>query len=376
MFGKKIHLFTLFGFSVGIDFTWFFLAILVAWSLASYLFPVYYKGYSTGIYWAMGVAGAIGLFISIVFHEFWHSMVARRLGLPMKGITLFIFGGVAEMEDEPASAKVEFLMAIVGPLSSLVLGGIFLLIYWGGRAAGWPMGVWGVLQYLGWLNLLLAAFNMIPAFPLDGGRVLRSILWAAKGNLRWSTRVAAAIGSGFGILLIILGLLTFIAGGFIAGLWYFLIGLFVRAAARMSYRQALVRSALAGETVARFMQTNPVVVSPSLSVHELVNDYFYRYHYKMFPVVTDGTLVGCITSRQVGNVPKELWDQRRVQDVLAPCSTQNAVPPNTDAMQALALMNRTGNGRLLVVDGEHLVGIVTLKDLLKFLDLKLDLEGK
>jgi Zn-dependent protease/predicted transcriptional regulator len=376
MFGKKIHLFTLFGFSVGIDFTWFFLAVLVAWSLAAYLFPLYYKGYSTGIYWAMGVAGAVGLFFSIVFHEFWHSMVARRLGLPMKGITLFIFGGVAEMEDEPASAKVEFLMAIVGPLSSLVLAGIFLLIYWGGRAGHWPMGVWGVLQYLGWLNLLLAVFNMIPAFPLDGGRVLRSILWAVKGDLRWSTRVAAAMGSGFGILLIILGVLTFIAGAFISGLWYFLIGLFVRAAARMSYRQALIRSALTGETVARFMRTDPVVVAPSVSLRELVDDYFYRYHYKMFPVVTDGMLVGCIASRQVGNVPREQWDQRRVQDVLTPCSPQNTVSPNTDAMQALAIMSRTGNGRLMVVDDGRLVGIVTLKDLLKFLDLKLDLERK
>ena len=175
MFGRTIHLFTLFGFRVGIDFTWFVLAILVAWSLASYLFPAYYKGYTTDIYWAMGMVGAVGLFLSIVFHEFWHSMVARRLGLPMKGITLFIFGGVAEMEEEPANARTEFLMAIVGPLSSAVLGGIFLGLYWGVRSADGPASVWGVLQYLGWLNLLLAVFNMIPAFPLDGGRVFRSI---------------------------------------------------------------------------------------------------------------------------------------------------------------------------------------------------------
>ena len=376
MFGKKIHLFTLFGFSVGIDFTWFFLAVLVAWSLASYLFPLYYKGYSTGVYWAMGVAGAVGLFFSIVFHEFCHSMVARRFGLPMRGITLFIFGGVAEMEDEPANAKTEFLMAIVGPLSSAVLGGLLLLISRRAIAAHWPASVWGVLQYLGWLNFLLALFNMIPAFPLDGGRVFRSILWAAKGNLRWATRVAAAFGTGFGMLLIVLGLLTFIMGGFITGIWYFLIGLFVRAAAQMSYRQVLIRQALGGEPIANFMQPNPIVVSPSISVYELVNNYFYQYHHRMFPVASDGTLVGCVTTKQVRDLPRDEWDRRSVQDVLAPCSTENAIPSNTDAMKALSLMNRTGNSRLMVVDGDRLVGIVTLKDMLKFLNLKLDLEGE
>ncbi len=375
MFGRKIHLFTLFGFDVGIDFTWVFLAVLVAWSLASYLFPVYYQGYSRGIYWAMGVAGALGLFFSIVFHEFWHSMVARRFGLPMRGITLFIFGGVAEMEDEPANAKTEFLMAIAGPVSSVVLGGVFLLIYWGGAAAHWPMYVWGVLHYLGWLNIILAIFNMIPAFPLDGGRVLRSILWSVKGDIRWSTRVAAAFGSGFGMLLIILGLLTFITGNIVTGIWYFVIGMFIRGAAQMSYRQVLIRRAFGGETIERFMQTNPITVPPWITIHDLVNDYFYRYHYKMFPVTTDGTLAGCITSKQIKDVPREEWDLRRVEDVLAPCSIENVIPPDTDAMKALTIMNRTGNSRLMVVDGDHLVGVVTLKDMLKFLNLKMDLEG-
>jgi Zn-dependent protease/predicted transcriptional regulator len=375
MFGKKIHLFTLFGFDVGIDFTWIFLAVLVAWSLASYLFPVYYAGYSRGTYWAMGVAGALGLFFSIVFHEFWHSMVARRFGLPMRGITLFIFGGVAEMEDEPANAKTEFLMAIAGPISSVVLGGFFLLVYRGTAAINWPKPVWGVLQYLGWLNIILAIFNMIPAFPLDGGRVLRSILWSLKGDLRWSTRVAAAFGSGFGMLLIILGLLTFVMGSIVTGIWYFVIGMFIRGAAQMSYRQVLIRRAFAGETVARFMQTNPVTVPPWVTIHELVNDYFYRYHYKMFPVTTDGTLAGCITSKQIKMIPREEWDLRRVEDILAPCSIENVISPDTDAMKALSVMNRTGNSRLMVVEGDHLLGVVTLKDMLKFLDLKLDLEG-
>ncbi len=376
MFGRKIHLFTLFGFEVGIDFTWFLLAILLAWSLAEGLFPAYYRGHSTATYWWMGVAGALGLFLSIVFHEFWHSVIARHFGLPMKGITLFIFGGVAEMEDEPPDAKTELLMAIAGPISSAVLGGLFLAAYWGGHSAHWPEPVWGVLQYLGWLNLVLAVFNMIPAFPLDGGRVLRSILWAARGDLRWSTRIAAGFGSGMGILLILLGLFAFITGNVITGIWYFLIGMFIRGAAQMSYRQVLIRNALGGETISRFMEPNPIVVPPSISIHELVNDYIYRYHYKMFPVATDGTLLGCISARQVKDIPREQWDQRRVEDALTTCSIENTIPPDTDAMKALAIMNRTGNSRLLVVAGDQLVGIITLKDMLKFLNLKMDLEGK
>jgi len=374
MFGRKIHLFTIFGFDVGIDFTWILLAVLITWSLAKGLFPVWFGNHSTATYWWMGVAGAIGLFLSIVFHEFWHAIIARHYGLPIKGITLFVFGGVAEMEDEPHNAKTELLMAIAGPVSSVALGISFLLVYGVGRTIRWPEPVGGVLFYLGWLNLVLAVFNMLPAFPLDGGRVLRSILWFARGDLRWATRIASAIGSGLGIFLIVLGLLSFIGGSFITGIWYFLIGMFIRGAALTSYRQVLIRNALSGETIAHFMQPNPVTVPPSASIRELVDDYLYKYHYKMFPVTADDTLEGCITSNEVKNIPREQWGTLHVQDVLVPCSVDTTIPQDTDAMKALSLMNRTGRSRLMVVEGDHLVGVITLKDMLKFLDLKIDLE--
>jgi len=374
MFGRKIHLFTIFGFDVGIDFTWILLAVLITWSLAKGLFPVWFGNHSTATYWWMGVAGAIGLFLSIVFHEFWHAIIARLYGLPIKGITLFVFGGVAEMEDEPHNAKTELLMAIAGPVSSVALGISFLLVYGVGRTIRWPEPVGGVLFYLGWLNLVLAVFNMLPAFPLDGGRVLRSILWFARGDLRWATRIASAIGSGLGIFLIVLGLLSFIGGSFITGIWYFLIGMFIRGAALTSYRQVLIRNALSGETIAHFMQPNPVTVPPSASIRELVDDYLYKYHYKMFPVTADDTLEGCITSNEVKNIPREQWGTLHVQDVLVPCSVDTTIPQDTDAMKALSLMNRTGRSRLMVVEGDHLVGVITLKDMLKFLDLKIDLE--
>jgi len=374
MFGKRIPLFKLLGFTVNIDLSWLILAVLVTWSLAKGLFPYYFEGLSNQVYWWMGIAGAIGLFISIVFHEFCHSIVARHFGLPMKGITLFIFGGVAEMESEPQSPKVEFLMAIMGPVSSVLLGAAFYLASMAGKSVGWPTSVNGVLQYLMVINFVLAGFNLLPAFPLDGGRVLRSILWGIRGNLRWATRIASGLGSAIGILLIVLGFLSFISGSFIGGIWYFLIGMFIRQASQMSYNQLLMRNALAGEEISRFMMTEPISVSPSLTVKQLVNDYFYKYHYKMFPVSNGDGPIGCVGSKQVKEVPKDEWSRHTVKEVAAPCSDDNTISPETDALQALSLMSRTGNSRLMVVEENRLLGIVTLKDMLKFLSLKIDLE--
>jgi Zn-dependent protease/predicted transcriptional regulator len=374
MFGKKIPLFSLFGFKVGVDLTWLVLAVLITWSLAKGLFPSYFEGYSNTTYWWMGIAGAVGLFASIIFHEFCHSMVARRFGLPIKGITLFIFGGVAEMNEEPKSPKVEFFMAIMGPVSSVILGLLIGAAVFAGGKMNWPEPVTGVLKYLVWLNFILAGFNLLPAFPLDGGRVLRAALWKIKGNLRWATRVASRLGSGIGLFFIIIGIMTFVMGGFIGGMWYFLIGMFIRWASQMSYRQLLIRKSLAGEQIGRFMKTEPVTIPSSASVEQLVNDYFYRFHYKMFPVVDNGDLKGCVDTNQVKELPREQWAKHTVSDVTKPCSETNTTSPQTDAMKVLSQMNKTGNSRFLVTEQNHLVGIVTLKDMLKFLSLKIDLE--
>lgn len=374
MFGRSIKLFNLFGFEVSIDLSWLIIAVLVSWSLAAGFFPYLYKNLTTETYWLMGVIGALGLFLSVIFHEFCHSLVARRLGLPMKGITLFIFGGVAEMGEEPPSARVEFLMAIAGPLSSLGLAAVFYLIYVQGMSAKWPLPVNGVIRYLAYINVILAVFNILPAFPLDGGRVLRSILWGAWNDLRRATRVSANIGSAFGIALMALGILQLIGGNFIAGMWWFLIGMFIRSAAQMSYQQLLVRNALEGEPARRFMNPNPVTAPGSITVEELVKDYIYKYHYKMFPVLDNGRLVGCITTRQIKEVPREKWGQEIIGELASPCSLENTISPETDAVKALALMHKTGNSRFLVVEGNHLVGILTLRDLMAFLSLKVELE--
>lgn len=374
MFGKRITLFKLLGFEVRIDLSWVVIAALVVWSLSAGLFPVYYSGLSRQTYWLMGITGAFGLFASIVFHEFCHSIVARNYGMPMKGITLFIFGGVAEMGDEPTSAKAEFMMAVVGPLSSIFIGALSYGVHLLGDKSGWPESVNGVIRYLAYINVLLAAFNLLPAFPLDGGRMLRSILWGARKNLRWATNISSGIGSTFGILLIVFGIYQFFRGDLIGGLWWFLIGMFLQEAARTSYRQLLIRKALEGESVRRFMQTDPVTVPPSTSVQKLVEDYVYKYHFKMFPVVDSGKLVGCISTKQVQNVPREAWGTETVQEIAVQCPTENTIDPQADAVQALSLMNRTGDSRLMVTEDSRLVGIISLKDMLKFLSLKVELE--
>jgi len=362
MFERKIPLFTLFGFRVSIDITWFVLVVLITWSLAKGVFPHYFAGFSNTTYWWMGAAGALGLIISIIFHEFCHSLVARQFDLPMKGITLFIFGGVAEMNKEPENAKSEFFMAIAGPISSVVLAGIFFLFSTAGKAVNWPGPVNGVLMYLGWLNIILAGFNMVPAFPLDGGRVLRSILWYAKGDLRWATRISSRLGATFGLFLMIMGVISFISGNFIGGLWYFLIGMFIKSASQMSYRQLLVKNALMGEPISRFMAAQAVTAPPSIMVSDLVEDYFYKYHYKMFPVTEDGMLKGCVTTRQIKELSKEQWATTKVSDIAQPCSEGNTISPKTDSIKALSLMNSTGNSRLMVVEGNKLLGVISLKD--------------
>jgi Zn-dependent protease len=375
MFGRKIELFTAFGIPIRIDTSWFVVALLISWSLADSYFPSSYPGLPTATYWAMGIAGALGLFASIIGHELAHALAARQYGLSIRGITLFIFGGVAEMDREPPSAKAEFFVAIAGPIASVFLAVMFLVASLVGTFARWPGSASGVLFYLMFINFVLVVFNMIPAFPLDGGRVLRSALWSWKKDLRWATAVTSRIGSGFGILLIGFGVLEVVLRqDFISGMWLFLIGMFLRNAAQGSFRQLVLRRNLEGEKVRRFMHADPIAVPRAISVAELVDQYVYRYHHKLFPVVDDDRLIGCVTTHQIKEMPQEEWSRQTVGSIAKPCSPENTVGPETDALEALGLMSRSGASRLMVVENERLVGIIALKDLLGFLALKVELE--
>jgi len=373
MFGKPVSLFTVFGFEIKIDISWLFLAALITWSLASGLFPEYYKDLPKSSYWWMGVAGAVGLFVSIIFHELTHSLVARRYGVSMKEITLFIFGGVAQMEQDPPHPRAEFMIAIAGPLSSGFLALSSWLAYKIALNAAWSVTLTGVLNYLSWLNMILAAFNLIPAFPLDGGRILRSALWKWKKDVRWSTDIASKIGSGFGLLLTIMGIIYIVTGNFVGGLWWFLIGLFVRSAAQSSYRQILAHSLFHAKKVKDLMVTDPVTVPRSISLEEFIRDYVYKYHFQAYPVLSFGRLTGCVYVKQIASVPREEWAAQTVGSIALSCDKDITIGPEEDANKALELMNRTGNSRLLVVDGDELKGIISLKDMLALLSLKMEL---
>ena len=375
MFGRRITLFKMLGFEVRVDASWLLIAFLITWSLAVGVFPNELPGLLTGTYWWMGIAGALGLFGSIVIHEFSHSIVARHYGVPMKGITLFIFGGVAEMEEEPPNPKTEFLMAIAGPLASVAIGGVFYAISAAARTS-WPIEFLAVVGYLSSTNWLLAGFNMIPAFPLDGGRVLRAALWQRSGNLVRATRTAAFAGSSFGTLLIVGGVLQLLWGNFVGAVWWFLLGMFLRKVSTASYHRVLLQSVLKGEPVRRFMNRNLVSVPPDITVQDLVDNYIYKYHRKMFPVVTDSQqLVGCVSTEQVKKLPRSEWSQHNLREIAQPCSRQNTITPDTDAAKVLSIIGRAEDSPLLVVENDQLVAFVSPQDLLHFLSIKLELEG-
>jgi len=375
MFGSRLTLFKLLGIEIRLDASWLLLAILITWTLAVGFFPGSYPDLEPMTHWLMGAVAAAGLFASIVLHELAHATVARRDGLGIDGITLFVFGGVAEMKAEPASPMKEFRMAIAGPIASLVIAGGCYLVALAGSAVGAALPFVGVFAYLAFINTILAVFNMVPAFPLDGGRVLRAALWGWQGSLRRATRITSTIGSGFGIFLIVMGLFSVLQGSLIGGIWWFLIGLFVRAAAQMSYQQVLVRRGLEGVPVRQVMKADPVTVAPDLAVADLVEGYVYRHHFKLFPVVEAGRLVGCVRLTDVKTVPRQDWGTTTVAAIMQDCTAERMVGPDEDALSLLPRLGGEADGRLLVTETGRLLGIVTRRDLFAYLALKLDLEG-
>jgi Zn-dependent protease len=314
---------------------------------------------------------AAGIFLCLILHELGHALVGRRFGIRFRSIRLFIFGGVAEMETEPPSAKAELWMAAAGPAVSLLLAGWF-------AAAGQVLtdtATVAVARELALINFLLVCFNLVPAFPLDGGRILRAILWGRTGNLRRATALASTAGNFFGTALLVLGIFTLLGGQVVAGLWWMVLGWFLKNAAQASYQQVVVREILTGDKVRDLMTTQVTSVSPDLEVADLVDQYVYRQHHEMFPVRTNGRLLGYVSTRQIKEVPRDEWPVRRVAEVMASDLKAVEIAPDADAMAALEQMQRSGHTRLLVVDDGVLVGILTLRDLLDVLRLRTELEA-
>jgi len=366
MSDHSIPIFRPFGFSVRLDPSWFVAGSPVTWSLAAGVFPSRVPGLNPALYWVMGVAGALGLLASIVFHELCHALAGRRFGIQLRGIRLFIFGGVAEMLGEPPSPRAEFVVAAVGPLSSFVLSGVTFatarLLH-----AVLPLWIEAIFLYLAGINLVLALFNLIPAFPLDGGRLLRAALWQRQKSMRRATRVTSRLGQAFGLILVGVGLISIILGRWVTGLWWVMIGLFLRGAAQQAYRQVAVRRTLVGETVRQLMIPQPLTLHPEMPILELMEGSLDRTQSELYPVVENGKLLGVVTPERVKLVPREKWDWTRVKDVIEPLTESNTISPDADAMPALLHMKAHQATSLMVVEGDRLAGMLTLRDLVGFL---------
>jgi len=373
MFGHSLTLFTAFGIKVKVNLSWTFIAIFIAWSLAKGFFPQVYAGLAPSMYWSMAVIALLGLAASIVLHEFAHSLVGRAFGMHVKSITLFMLGGVAELEDEPATPRAELVMALAGPAMSFTLAGLFALLE--GLVEPSSPAFAAVLSYLAIINLVLAIFNLVPAFPMDGGRALRAILWAWRGDMGWATRIAARAGGVFGVTLMALGGLLIVSGAFVAGLWWVLIGSFVHGAARASVTQQASRQILTGHPVRRFMTTTPDVVSPDISLRTLIDEHMYRFHHDIFPVVDGASVLGVVGRTQLKSKTPDQWATTSVREVMVNLDAANTIAVEADAAEALNRMRKDGIGRLVVLDGQALAGIITLKDFLDVVALQMELEG-
>ena len=373
MFGAQIRLFRLAGFNVNLDVSWIFIALLISWTLATGYFPTFYPDLDSATYWSMGIVGAMGLFLSIILHELSHSVVARRFDIPISGITLFIFGGVAQLEKEPPTPRAEFMMAIAGPIASYVLAGGFYLVGAAALAAGLPETVSGVARYLALINLILATFNMVPAFPLDGGRVYRAWLWGRTGDMNEATRRASRVGQAFGLALIALGVFSLFSGNLIAGIWWGLIGLFLNTASRASYTQLQTHQLLKAEPVSRFMTANPLTVPAGITLRKLVDDHIYGSFHETFPVMEGDRLVGSIGVADLRDIERANWERLQVREVMHPVSPLNSIRTTESGEAALKLMRESGNARLLVVQDAKLAGIVALRDIMRLIRLKEEL---
>jgi Zn-dependent protease/CBS domain-containing protein len=350
----------IFGIEVGANWTWLIVFALVLWSLATAVFPSQDKGLSHAAYWAMAAVAAVSFFASILLHELGHALVARREGVRIEGITLWLFGGVARLRGRMPSARAEFRIAIGGPLVSVAIATVLLLV---AGLAPLPNAVDGTVLWVGYMNAVVLVFNLIPALPLDGGRILHSGLWAWRDDLVWATGVGAAIGRGFGILMIGAGIASFVFGVAAGGLWLAFVGWFLNMAAQAEAQQVIARERLRGLRVHDLMVDQPVTVAPDLTIGEVIDEVARQHRHSIYPVVEDGRPVGLLPFRCLAETPRSEWDERRVRDCMLPREQVPTVPEGEPAAEALQELAQSEIGRALVVDDGRLAGLLSLTDL-------------
>lgn len=373
MFQGSLQLWSIRGIPIRIHFTWLIIFGLMSWTLASGYFPQRYPDLPVAAYWLKAIIAALFLFGSILAHELMHAITAQKLQVPITGITLFALGGVAEMQGDPPSPGAEFKIAIVGPLASFALAGVFWLLWQALDGEGGGGTLAAVALYLVTLNLVVAIFNLLPAFPLDGGRVLRSIIWGITHSVKRATYWAARVGRGFAYLLILLGGVALFAGAGFQGVWMVLIGLFLLQGAQAGYTHVLVQEALASVAVRDIMVKEVVTVPPSSSVTEVVNRYFLVHGYGGFPVVENGRVLGVVSLTELKQVPAEDRDRVSVREVMMPLEARLTLAPEDDVAVALQRMTQEGLARLVVMERGRMVGLLTKTGLSRFLQTRLEL---
>jgi len=385
--GKGFGIGKVFGIRVRVDWSWFFIFLLTTWNL-SIVFGELHSDWGTLLTWGVALAATLLFFVSVLLHELAHSLVARARGIPVRSITLFIFGGVSNIQREPHSPGAEFWMAIVGPLTSLVIGGVLVVL--AGLSAGslqsmvsTPTQVVAALgpltTLLGWLgsvNFTLGLFNLIPGFPLDGGRVLRSMLWAVTEDLRRATRWAYWVGQGIAWLMIVGGIsivfgvrIPILGSGVSNGLWLAFIGWFLNSASAQSYRRVVMRDILEGVEVKRIMRECPPTVPSTITIDALVHEHVMKADDHAFPVVDDGHLAGLVTLEDVRSRPREQWDGTLVQEIMTPAKQLVTVEPETDAAEALERLMTRDVRQLPVMENGSRGGCRRRRDIVKWLQL-------
>lgn len=355
---------TVIGIPIRIHFSWLIVFGLITWLLSSRYFPQVTPDLPFVSYWVSGTLAALLLFASVAFHELSHSWVAQRYKLKIESITLFIFGGVAQLKGEPPHPRAEFWIAIAGPLSSFFLSVVFFFL-----TMNTTGGSKALFAYLARLNLILGIFNLIPGFPMDGGRVLRSAIWGKKRDYFYATQKASSIGRGIALFFIFFGLFSIFTGGS-GGLWLILIGWFLYSAAQASYQQATLQEILSGIKVEDIMVREVQTLDPTISLDEAVDRYFLKYGYGGFPVMDRGKFLGIITLKEVKNVPREDWARVKVSEVYVPHERRWEVSPEADVMKALELMIREDKGRIIVAQRDQIVGLITRNGIARYVQLK------
>jgi len=359
------------GIPIYLHFSWLIIFGLIAWTLSTGYFPAQSPDLPASSYWGKGLVASLLFFVSIVLHELGHAVVALRQGLRTRSITLFIFGGVAQLEKDPKDGRAEFWMAAAGPLVSLALAGIFYtcasLPFLGPSAAA-------VAKYLALINLILALFNLVPAFPMDGGRLLRGALWGPLGKAR-ATRIASGAGTLFAFFLIFAGVFSLLRGDSLGGLWYILIGWFIKDASSASYQQVRLDEVLRGVTVRDAMVEAVATVPGSGSVAEAAREYFMRTGYGSYPVTRGEAVVGLLCLKDVLRLSAEEREATSVQGAMRPLTEALVTDPDAPLPLAIARMAQAGTARLLVMHGERLVGLLTMNGVIRRLKVREELAG-